>query len=120
MYLPNRHSAIVPEEKVLGYLLNNMSERGGDKADYFISRGYSVERWQEFAAALIGLAHEYPVVDIQQRTHGVVYVIEGYLSAPDDSVPFIRTIWMVGIEESVPRLVTAYPVSRRRRHGDVR
>jgi hypothetical protein len=55
MFLPNRHRAIVPESKVLRYLLDQTHEDGAPKAEFFLAAGFTRSRWQEFARAIKGM-----------------------------------------------------------------
>jgi hypothetical protein len=42
------------------------------------------------------------------------YTVEGNIRSPDRRNPFIRSVWFIEEDETIPRLVTAYPISERR------
>jgi hypothetical protein len=44
---------------------------------------------------------------LPDRTH---YVIEGEIDSPDGRNPRIRSVWVVEINSTAPRFVSAYPV----------
>lgn len=116
MYLPNRELAFVHEDKILLYLLNPDHERGKSKAAFFTRFGFTRENWQELALALIRLATEYEVVAVKQReAYGTIYIVDGFLVAPDGRKPFVRTAWVVDPGETIPRLSSAHPEKRRHR-----
>ena len=50
--LPNADQARVGCAKITECLLSNVNRIGGARADFFISFGFSVDRWEEFAAEL--------------------------------------------------------------------
>ena len=112
MNLPNADQARVGRAKITEYLLSNVNPRGGDKADFFISFGYSADQWEEFAAALKrqGVSHE--VSRIVESAYGVRYIVDGTLETPDDRNPSIRTVWQIDVGSAYPRLITAYPLRR--------
>lgn len=55
--LPNRESAVVPEEKLTKYLLNEQHPEGGSKAVFFKRFRYTLANRTEFERVLLNLAH---------------------------------------------------------------
>lgn len=52
MKVPNANQAIVPKGKLTDYLLSPTHPYGRHKARLFAQFGFSVTRWETFAAAL--------------------------------------------------------------------
>ena len=112
MNLPNADQAQVGRAKITEYLLSNVNPVGGGKADFFISFGFSADRWEEFAASLKQQGTSHEVGRIVESTYGVRYIVEGTLETPDNRNPSIRTVWQIDVGSAYPRLITAYPVRR--------
>ncbi len=109
MNLPDAESAVVERDKIVGYLLNPGHPDNGGKAPFFLSAGFTQERWQELAAALRHLAVTFPVSKSVASPHGSKYVLDGELQTPSGRKPLVRTVWIVDAGFVSPRLVTAYP-----------
>ena len=112
MKLPNVQSATVPERKITHYLLNPAHPAGGSKAGFFLRFGFTVAHWQELAEALLRLARENEVVESQPTPHGVRYVVDGPLTAPDGTRLNVRTAWYIHPGSDAPRFVTAHPLPK--------
>lgn len=99
-------------EKITDYLLSNTNARSRGKAEFFLSFGFSMDEWQDFAEALRlqGTAHE--VVRVVETLHGPRYHVDGILETPDGRNPQVRTVWQMDVGSDYPRLITAYPVRR--------
>ena len=110
MKLPNAFAAVVPRAKITHYLLSSAHRTRRSKAEFFTRFGFSIERWEELAAALVQHANEHDIAQVEASPFGVRYVIEGLLRSPDRRNPRIRAIWFVETGEDRPRFVTAYPV----------
>lgn len=108
--LPRAEDAIVEEAKITAYLLNFEHDDGKHKAAFFVSFGFSPDRWQELAEALRAHAIKNLVEKIVKSPYGVRYVVEGPLAAPDGRAPQVRSVWIIDEGEELPRLVTAYPM----------
>jgi len=65
------------------------------------------------ANALRRHAAENEVVKTEQTPFGTRYVVEGPLSTPNGRSVNVRVVWFVEHAETIPRLVTAYPLERR-------
>lgn len=113
MKLPNAEKALVPRAKIVHYLLDLTNENGKAKALFFLAFGFSTESWQVMAQALTQHAREHDVTKIEERPpFGVHYVIEGMLNTPDGRNPAVRVVWIIDDGDDVPRLVSAYPLSK--------
>ena len=78
-----------------------------------MSYGFSAEGWEVLANALHRHAAENEVVKAEQTPFGTRYVVEGPLYTPDGGSVKVRVVWFVEHAETIPRLVTAYPLERR-------
>ena len=117
MKLLNVELAIVAEAKITKYLLNELHQRGKDKAAFFGSFGFSVAQWEVMAQALRAHAAENEIADMLETPEGTHYTIEGRLPTPDGRNPLIRTVWAVDTGGETPRFITAYPLKSK--GGDV-
>jgi hypothetical protein len=111
MKLPNLEKAVVPEAKIIRYLLNLESENGKTKARFFLSFGFTIETWEIMAQAIKQHAGIHDVAKIEIRPpFGVHYVVEGSLITPDGRNPKVRVVWIIDEDSHIPRLVSAYPL----------
>jgi hypothetical protein len=110
MRLPNVEQAIVARRKLTEYLLSPTHRAGRSKAAFFASFGFTAEAWETLADALKDHAAQHEVVETEQTRFGTSYSVEGALRAPDGRMPLVRAVWFIESGESVPRLVTAYPL----------
>jgi uncharacterized protein DUF6883 len=113
MRLPNWQKATVPESKIVGYLLATGDPFGRFKAAFFNGLGFSRTEPGLLASALIRHAGENEVAKAEDSPFGRRYIIEGVLIAPGGGKPMIRRVWFIETGQSIPRLVTAYPLKRR-------
>lgn len=111
--LPNAEKSIVPEAKITRYLLDLTSKHGRSKAQFFMAFGFTMETWDRLATALKrhALAHE--VASTRQTPYGVHYNVEGTLETPDMRNPQVRSVWKIQRGDTIPMLVTAYPLDER-------
>lgn len=113
MKLPDVEKAVIPEAKVVRYLLSTTHRAGKSKASFFMEFGFDSSRWEELATALKQHAIDNEIT-IQERTiFGTRYVIEGLLKAPDGRWLNIRSAWFIDEEGEGPRFITAHPLRRR-------
>lgn len=115
MDLPRRDEAAIPPKKITEYLLSESHPEGGPKAAFFRLRGFSADRPQELADALLRQARTHPVARIDPSPMGLRYIIEAPLECPDGRSPLVRSVWFIENGEEIPRLASAYPIRRRRR-----
>ncbi len=60
MKLPNVAVALVPADKITGYLLSPTHRDGRHKAAFFFGSGFALDAWQALAAALLAEARGRP------------------------------------------------------------
>jgi len=113
MNLPNHEKAVIPQRKVVGYLLSHSHRDGRSKAKFFTQFGFSVEAWDELAQALRQHATDHEIVKAEQSPFGTRYVIDGHITAPDGRTPLVRSVWFIATGETIPQFATAYPLKRR-------
>ena len=70
MKLPNLESAVVPEEKIVGYLLSANHRDGRHKAAFFQRFGYSVNGWKLLANDLLKHAAIHEVAKVEDSPFG--------------------------------------------------
>ena len=109
MRLPGAESAIVPLEKLVGYLLSLAHPVGRSKAVFFRSLGYDETNAELLAAGLTAIAGDNEVAEVETTEFGTKYAVEGPLVTPNGVTTSLRTVWIVVSGEEVPRFVTAYP-----------
>ena len=112
MLLPNVQTAVIPERKIRLYLLNPAHPAGGSKAAFFLHFGFSDAEWPRLASALLRHAQENQVASTEETRHGIRYVVDGPLIAPDGTVLNVRSAWFIDIDASDPRFITAHPLPR--------
>ena len=112
MKLPNAQSATVPERKVTHYLLNPAHPAGGSKAAFFLRFGFTVAEWRRLAEALLQHAREHEVVETEETPHGIRYVVDGELVAPDGTRLNVRSAWYINPGGDAPRFVSAHPLPK--------
>src|SRR5438067_2072009 len=108
MMMPNAENALVEEQKIVGYLLNRAHPDNGGKAEFFIGVGFTAGDWELMAEAFREMALNTEASKCVQSPYGTKYVLEGELSTPCGKRPFVRSVWIIDIDASEPRLVTAY------------
>ena len=112
MRLPNAEKARVEREKVTDYLLSKANPRGRRKADFFLRFGFTVDRWQDFAAALRIQSERHAVAKVVETFHGPRYHVDGTIETPDRRNPWVRTVWQIDYGNDYPRFITAFPRKR--------
>lgn len=108
MSFPDAENAVVPNDKVILYLLNLQHPVGGSKAVWFASIGYTLENADEFAKDLIQLAQRAENFVSKSSPYGVKYEATGEMGCSQFRPGLVTTVWMVS-ENNSPRLITAYP-----------
>jgi len=122
--LPNKSAAVVEDKKIIEYLLNENHPVGGSKAKFFLSKGYNVNDIRAFRKTLLYHANNNAVKSIKTTPYGTTYIIEGYIThygypgypsnlknlKEKPTVFNLRTIWSIGNNDFIPKLVTAYPI----------
>ena len=112
MKVPNARRAVVEKQKVKEYLLNPAHPDGAGKAAFFQLHGFSADRWQELAVALIRHGQSCLVVSNVESVFGSRYTVVGRLDTPDGRNPNVMSVWMIERGKRTPRLITAYPARK--------
>jgi hypothetical protein len=112
--LPHHRLAVVPERKIVDYLLSPTHPWGRHKAAWFAGFGFSAENWAALATAMKRHAVEHHIAKIEATPFGVRYVVEGIMEMPNGVRPHVRTVWFVEEGDEVPQFVTAYPLGGER------
>lgn len=110
MKLPNADTALVEHDKVVDYLLNPEHRYGASKSRFFATFGFRAEAWEELALALREHGRQNEVSRVRETDFGPRYEVEGDLTAPDGRRPRVCTVWQLDEGQTVPRLITAYPL----------
>ena len=109
MLLLNCEKAYIPREKIELYLLSQTHAIGKSKAKFFRAMGYNEANADLLEQGLLTIGRTQEVVDMVSSTHGVKYVIDGFLQTPNGKFVTVRTIWIIEAGNASPRFVTAYP-----------
>lgn len=112
MKIPHAASAVVPERKINGYLLNPAHPVGGSKALFFIRHGFSPGHWEDLKLVLLRHLAENEVAGLEHTRYGTRFVVDGPVHAPDGTVLNIRCAWYIDSEGEIPRFVTAHPLPK--------
>jgi hypothetical protein len=109
MRVPGADTAIVSQEKIVGYLLNPLHPDGAGKARFFDALGFHPDQWTILADALRNVIARSETTSLVDSAHGVKYIVDGAIDTPSGRIVWIRTVWIIDAGKSAPRLVTAYP-----------
>ena len=110
MKLPYYESSQIKPEKITAYLLSESHPSGRHKAKFFTSFGFAPNNWQQLSQALPKHAQQHNVASVESSPFGVRYVVEGNIQSPDKRNPFIRAVWFIEKNSTMPYFVTAYSV----------
>lgn len=99
----------VDKEKVTQYLLHPLNSRG--KALFFERMGFSLDRWEQLADALLEHADSGTLTSVVASTYGARYVLIGSMKSPAlrEPAPIVTTVWQQVVGADGVRLITAYP-----------
>jgi hypothetical protein len=114
MPIPNSEKALIPEDKITGYLLSLSHPVARAKARFFRAHGYSDGSAAVLAEDLCRIAAMGQVVEQENTPYGRKYVVEGSILTPRGTTIEVRTVWFAQREGGPPRFVTAYPSGGRR------
>lgn len=112
MQLPGFDRAIVPEAKIIDYLLSPNHPTGHGKARWFKKLGFTANAWEVLAEALKRYAATHDLAKVEDSPYGKRYTVEGELDSPEGGKPVIRSIWFIETGQDEPGFVTAYPLRR--------
>jgi hypothetical protein len=107
--LPHLDRAVVPEGKIVDYLLSARHSGGRAKARFLEGYGFRAQHWRVLRDAVIAHAEANDITASRQTRFGTRYEIDGPLSAPNGRAPMVRVVWFVELQEAAPRLVTLVP-----------
>jgi hypothetical protein len=107
--LPHLDRAVVPEAKIVNYLLSVRHPGGRAKARFLESFGFRAQNWHVLRDAVIAHGRANDVTATHQTRFGTRYEIDRPLPTPDGRAPMVRVVWFVESEDIVPRLVTLVP-----------
>jgi hypothetical protein len=93
MKLPSVEAAVVPDEKITGYLLSPTSGRASQGGVLRRLR-LTGEAGQALAAALVSAA-DHEVAKVESTPFGTRYVVEGTIETPNGRTPSIRSVWFL-------------------------
>ena len=80
--LPHIDAALIPEKKIVNYLLSETHEAGRDKATFFKRFGFTSEAWEILAQALPQHAAQHEIAKSELSPFGNRYVVESFLQTP--------------------------------------
>jgi hypothetical protein len=107
--LPHLDRAVVPEAKIVNYLLSLRHSGGRAKARFLENFGFRTQDWRVLRDAVVAHAAANDITASHQTRFGTRYEIDGPLPTPDGRAPIVRVVWFVESQESFPRLVTLVP-----------
>lgn len=106
--LPNYHLAEIPDEKIYGYCLNPLHERGKHKARIFRQVfGISDKDGELLKAEIIGNLQIAEVSNIRENNHGTIYTVPLKICIFEREAEII-TAWIILNHNKIPRLITCY------------
>ena len=93
--LPYLDRAVVPEAKIVNYLLSARHSGGRAKARLLESFGFRAQNWHALRDAVIAHAMANDITASQRTRFGTRYEIDGPLPTPDGRAPMVRVVWFV-------------------------
>lgn len=109
MSLPNAEQAVIDPAKVRDYLLSALHPVGRFKSAFFVSLGYSADRWEMLRDDLLALARGGSPVPGKPSQHGRKLEVDGILAGPSGRSAAVKTVWILRAGEQSPRFITAFP-----------
>lgn len=106
MRLPHLDIAVVPEAKIVNYLLGvrhvGVRKPGSSRISGFARKTGARD-------AIVAHAATNDITASRQTRFGTRYEIDGPLRTPDGRAPIVGVVWFMEFQESIPRLVTLVP-----------
>lgn len=107
--LPRADRAVVPREKLEGYLLNPQHEVGRHKARVFASAlGIHQRDWEYLRDRLEAAVVDASVSSVRETPWGELYEVLFAVEGLNRQTRRVMTVWLVAPDDEPPRLVTAY------------
>jgi hypothetical protein len=85
---------------------------GHFKAAFFSSLGYTQRNWRQLET---DLRRQHLIKDAalrQETSYGRKYEVHGKMQGPAGKAREVVSVWIILVDEEVPRFVTAYPGGR--------
>ncbi len=106
--LPNYQLAEIPDEKIYGYCLNSLHERGKHKARIFRQvLGISAKDGEILKSEIISNLQISEVRNIRENIHGTIYTVPLKICIFEREAEII-TAWIILHNNNVPKLITCY------------
>lgn len=86
MELLNREKAYIPLSKLKDYLLSETHSVGKSKAKLLRSAGFNEANVVLLKEGLLAIAYSGQVIETISSPHGVKYIIDGILKAPNGGI----------------------------------
>lgn len=115
MDIPSGYQLEVSKAKVVDYLMNERHPDGRSKARFFLAEGFNPENWELLATVLKEQYMDAPSIQKEPVTWGEVHIVEAPLRSKSGKMRLIRSVWVIENNSQLVRLVTAYPIKRKRR-----
>ena len=107
--LPGADRAVVPREKLEGYILNPRHEIGRHKARVFAaSLGIHQSDWAYLRGQLEEGVVVAPVGSWRETTWGRLYEVVVSVAGLNGQYRRVMTVWLVASQDEPPRFVTGY------------
>lgn len=101
-------NVLIPQDKIIHYLLELTHPDGGSKARFFLGHGFRIEEPKTFADALFDHVSSHPVFSVRHTRWGAQIAVAGPMAMPDGTVRKILSVWLHQ-ESGDGTFVTAYP-----------
>ncbi|MCX7110258.1 MAG: hypothetical protein NTX45_09035 [Proteobacteria bacterium] len=108
MKFPNSEHALIPPEKISGYLLSPDHPTGKFKAAFFHSQGYSQVHWKRLENDIRSIL-ENDAIYGERTEYGQKFEVKGKITGPVGKPFLLVTVWIILNGEDVPRFITAFP-----------
>ncbi|HVF92310.1 MAG TPA: hypothetical protein VNH22_19750 [Blastocatellia bacterium] len=106
--LPNYQNAIIPREKLEGYVLNSSHAVGKNKAIVFESAlGLNQSDWEMLSRAILDELAYHEAVLGRNDAHGQRYNVTLPMNGPNGKTAHVLTAWIIKPGTNYPSFVTA-------------
>jgi len=109
MNVPNAHDAVIPDQKLTGYLLDHAHPQNKGKAAFYEIVGFTKTNLSDLRIASLTHVLVNEITKAINTDFGIRYVVEGWTNCPNGKQYPIRSVWSTNNGDKVPKLVTAYP-----------
>ncbi|MGF1473182.1 MAG: DUF6883 domain-containing protein [Rubrobacteraceae bacterium] len=101
----NANQAHIPEAKIRDYALKDPGKKRPFKALGF---GLAARNWEALYDAILEELPHHPAVFNKRNVWGTYFEVVVPVRGPNGKKAPVRTFWIYGVDEDVPRLVTLY------------